>query len=94
MSIASLSAHTLSGNITLDVAAKLYRTGLPIPPGITDLTIDWSNVQAVDSSAISLLLAWQRAAHRQKVQLRFSNLPENLLSLANLYGVTELLSLH
>jgi phospholipid transport system transporter-binding protein len=90
---ATLTTHELSGSITLEVAADLYRTGLVLPQGVTQMTIDWSKVEAVDSSAISLMLAWQRAAQRQNVQLHFINLPENLLSLANLYGVTELLTL-
>jgi phospholipid transport system transporter-binding protein len=84
---------SLSGAVTLEVSPKLFQSGLTFPKGISQLSVDWSKVDAVDSSAISLMLAWQRAAQRQNVQLRFINLPENLLSLANLYGVTELLAL-
>jgi phospholipid transport system transporter-binding protein len=57
--------------------------------GVT--TIDMGAVTEVDSSAVSLLLEWQRTAAGRKASLRFANLPESLKSLAALYGVTDLL---
>jgi phospholipid transport system transporter-binding protein len=55
------------------------------------MLVDFSNVEAVDSAAVSMLLAWSRAAKANKRSLRVTGLPESLLSLANLYGVTEML---
>ncbi|MFC3110624.1 STAS domain-containing protein [Undibacterium arcticum] len=52
---------------------------------------DLAAVSAVDSAAVATLLAWQRAALARGTALVFSNLPVNLQSLAQLYGVTELL---
>lgn len=54
-------------------------------------TVDLSSVTEVDSSALSLLLEWQRDAARHGRDIRFANLPANLQSLAKLYGVTDLL---
>jgi phospholipid transport system transporter-binding protein len=56
-----------------------------------DLLVDWSKVEAVDSAAVSMLLGWTRAAKANQRDLRVANLPENLLSLARLYGVAEML---
>jgi len=56
-----------------------------------DLLVDFSQVEAVDSAAVSMLLGWLRAAQRSQRALRVTGLPEDLLSLADLYGVTELL---
>lgn len=53
--------------------------------------IDLSQVTAVDSTAVATLLAWARAARRMGKSLTFSHTPANLQSLADLYGVTELL---
>ena len=39
------------------------------------------------------MLAWVREAQRNKVKLSFEHIPENLLSLARLYDVAELLPL-
>lgn len=55
------------------------------------LTIDFAAVSAVDSSAVALLLEWRRRALARNKQLTFVNLPANLLALADLYGVTELI---
>jgi len=55
--------------------------------------IDLAELSAVDSAAVATLLAWQRAARRQGRTLAFVNLPVNLQSLAELYGVADLLHL-
>jgi phospholipid transport system transporter-binding protein len=40
---------------------------------------------------VSLLLEWRRRARHASRTVRYVNLPANLKSLAELYGVTELL---
>ena len=61
-------------------------------PDLPDrLTIDFSAITAVDSSAVALLLEWRREAARLGKSLQFVNLPANLLALADLYGVTGLI---
>jgi phospholipid transport system transporter-binding protein len=55
------------------------------------LTIDFSGITEVDSSAVALLLEWRRRAIARGKALAFVNLPANLLALAELYGVTELI---
>jgi phospholipid transport system transporter-binding protein len=45
----------------------------------------------VDSTAVSALLEWRRAATRAKRVIAYVNFPANLKSLIQLYGVTELL---
>lgn len=59
--------------------------------GQADWTVDWAQVTDVDSSALSLLFAWERASNAEGKTLRAINLPANLQSLAELYGVAELL---
>jgi phospholipid transport system transporter-binding protein len=74
-----------SGNAvaTLEEGARLFTS--------PKVTVDLSGLTEVDSAAISLLLEWRRAAQRDKRQISYINLPDNLQSLAKLYGVTELL---
>lgn len=55
------------------------------------LTIDFANIDAVDSSAVALLLEWRRQAARLGKRLDFVNLPANLVALATLYGVEDLI---
>lgn len=53
--------------------------------------IDLKAVSDVDTTAISLLFEWLRQAYTRKSKVVFSNLPQNLTSLATLYGVLELI---
>ena len=53
-------------------------------------TIDLSQVQDVDSSAVSMLLEWLRQAASRKHRITFVNVPEKLKSLLRLYNLFEL----
>jgi phospholipid transport system transporter-binding protein len=53
--------------------------------------IDLAGLTMVDSAAVAAMLAWQRAAYREGKTLVFTNIPANLQSLIDLYGVSELL---
>lgn len=64
-------------------------------PDLPDcLSIDLSKVCEVDSSAVALLLRWRREAERLHRRIQFINLPAPLASLAELYGVTEIVQPH
>ena len=56
-----------------------------------EVRIDFAAVTGVDSAAVALLLEWRRMALVRKKTLVFENLPANLLALAKLYGVAELI---
>jgi phospholipid transport system transporter-binding protein len=56
-----------------------------------ELEIDLVEVTDVDTATISLLFEWLRQACARKCKLTLAHLPENLVSLATLYGVLELL---
>jgi len=61
-------------------------------PDLPDrLVIDFVGVSGVDSSAVALLLEWRREALRRGKSLVFTNLPANLVALARLYGVADLI---
>ena len=81
----ALSFETLPG-VLEQSAAYTARTDLP-----ERLTIDFASVTGIDSSAVALLLEWRRQAQRLGKTLAFVNLPHNLLALARLYGVEELI---
>jgi phospholipid transport system transporter-binding protein len=80
----------LQGNLNIETVPALFETGLRHLAD-ADFQVDFSQVDAVDSSAVSMLLGWTRAAQRVKHDLQVRRLPEDLLSLARLYGVAELL---
>ena len=77
----------ISGPINIDSVANLLAESGKL---IRDVNVvDLGKVTEVDSSAISLMLEWQRQV--QPKTLRFTNLPASLKSLAELYGVTGLI---
>ena len=55
------------------------------------LAIDLANVTDIDSSAVALLLHWRREAARLGKALRYVHLPQNLVTLAQLYGVDDMI---
>ncbi|MDD5383927.1 MAG: STAS domain-containing protein [Gallionella sp.] len=78
------------GRLTIATVPALFEAGLQHLAS-EDLLVDFSQVEAVDSAAVSMLLGWLRAAQRSQRALRVTGLPDDLLSLAHLYGVAELL---
>ncbi len=58
-----------------------------------DVAIDCSALAQVDSAAVAVLLAWQRAATARGQTLALHGVPPQLASLATLYGVDSLLGL-
>jgi len=46
-------------------------------------------VEATDSAGLALMIEWIRLSRMSRVQLRFKNVPEQLLALAKLSGFDE-----
>jgi phospholipid transport system transporter-binding protein len=82
---------TVQGPMNLDNAVTLLEQGNGLFTA-QQIALDLAAVTEVDSSALSLLLEWRREAARNGRTIRYLNLPANLRSLAELYGVAELIS--
>jgi phospholipid transport system transporter-binding protein len=80
---------SVSGPITMASVSQLLDEANSVLDGVS--VIDFSQVSEVDSSAVSMLLQWMRKARTNQRELVFNNLPENLISLATVYGVMEFL---
>lgn len=55
--------------------------------------VDLGQVTEADSSAVAILLAWVRVAQERKQAISILGTPDNIRSLATLYGVAEFLPL-
>jgi len=76
--------------LTFDNAqAALAQGCAAVAAGETECAL--GGVTATDSSALALMLAWQRRAQGQGRSLKFINVPANVDALAKLYGVDGLL---
>ena len=73
------------GNVTAVLAesSKLFAS--------SNLVVDLAGVTEVDSAAVSLLLEWRREAAKANRRIDYANVPANLKSLAELYGVSHLI---
>jgi phospholipid transport system transporter-binding protein len=82
----------VTGNMTMETAATLLASGIEaLRSG--DPVCDLAAVAHIDSSGLAVLFAWQRTVHARGQSLHIANPPAGLISLAEVYGVTELLSL-
>jgi phospholipid transport system transporter-binding protein len=84
----------LTGALSFETIPKVLEESAAYAarPDLPDcLTIDLSGITGVDSAAVALLLEWRRQAESRKKRLEFVNLPPNLLALAELYGVADLI---
>ncbi|MBU1426965.1 MAG: STAS domain-containing protein [Gammaproteobacteria bacterium] len=76
----------------MDTIGALFAEAM-LPPEGKSWTVDLAQVEAADSAAVSMLLSWLRSAQRHDAKLTFVNVPDNLRSLADLYGVADALPL-
>ena len=83
---------SVQGPITIANVVEVIEQGVNLFDR-TDLIINLAQVTEVDSSAVSMLLEWQRKAQKNNQRLCFSNMPESLKNLTQLYGVAELVPL-
>ena len=82
---------TLSGPLTFADAGTLLEATrtLALP---ASGTVDCSGIGAVDSAAVAVLLALKRRATAEGRPLAFAGIPAQLVLLADLYDVRELLA--
>lgn len=66
-------------------------TTLAAELGNDELVVDLGAVHEVDSAALAILFAWQRALQSHGGRLRLENVPAAVVSLAAMYGVADLL---
>jgi phospholipid transport system transporter-binding protein len=77
-----LTINNVAGVLAATVGVALPSTG----------RVDLKDVDPVDSAGVAMLLEWKRRAVAEGLQLAFENVPPSMASLAELYGVDELLS--
>ena len=82
--------YFIEGALTMATVHTALAEGRQLFDG-PQIEVDLSRITEVDSSAISLLLEWERVASRGGRTMRYTAFNTNLKSLAVLYGVSDLL---
>lgn len=80
----------VAGRVTLSTVGALLETGLQqIRDGVR--VIDLSEVAELDSSLVAAVLSWLREARQMNRALELANPPQGFSTLAQLYGIGDLL---
>ena len=80
----------IAGPVTLANVAQLLEEAKAHVASVR--AVDLGEVTEVDSSLLAVLIAWLREAKAAGRTLSYARLPEDLRTLARLYGVAELLA--
>ena len=56
-----------------------------------EIRIDLSSVMHSNGAGLALLVEWMRYANANQKKIHFKNIPENLLSIAKVSGIAELI---
>ena len=82
--------YTLEGSLTFASIDKQTPKSFKFLKGMESICIDLSQVKATDSSGLALMIEWIRISRMSRVQLRFKNIPNQLLAIAKLSGFNEI----
>lgn len=83
----------IGGALTLDTATAALASGRAALSGQASAVLDLGKVEGVDSAGLAVIFAWLRDAQATQRQLTLANPPQQLLSLAAVYGVSDMLPL-
>ena len=81
--------YLIDGPVTLDNVGMLLSEGAAFEGD--SVIVDLARVTSADSSAVSLLMEWMRRSRGTGRHIAFANVSHNLRSLAELYGVVDLI---
>jgi phospholipid transport system transporter-binding protein len=92
--LGSLGSGRFSVNGVIDhaAAARLYRQREELFANSEDPLVDLAGVTSANSAAIALFVEWLGEAGRRQRTLRLLNLPDSLIAIARLGGVSALLA--
>ncbi|MDD1611513.1 MAG: STAS domain-containing protein [Methylococcaceae bacterium] len=76
----------VDGDLTFATIDKHTAKSLNFLTTQKEITIDLAQVGNTDSAGLALMIEWIKFSRAKRTQLRFSNVPTQLLSLARLSG--------
>ena len=81
----------LVGPVTIATASQIIDAARESWPDHGVSVVDFAGVTEADSAALALIFKWQRDAARRERAVRCINMPANVVALARLYGVDDLI---
>jgi phospholipid transport system transporter-binding protein len=81
----------VAGEINFVTAVSLWQESLPLLAKSNELIFNFSQVTTSNSAALALLLEWLKYAKQNNKSISFEQLPEQLVSIAKVAGLTNLI---
>ncbi len=85
----------LQGELTVDTIDSVLKEGRRMFSKLksgSDVHLDCSQLEKVDSASVALLIEWVRAARKKKIHLTFEKIPDKMQRIIELSNLTALLS--
>lgn len=80
----------VDGDLTFSTIDKKTVSSITFLTTNKQITLDLGGVGNTDSAGLALMLEWIKQSRNKRVQLRFRNIPEQLLNLAKLSGLNKM----
>jgi phospholipid transport system transporter-binding protein len=87
----SAGFYSLVGELSFDTVPTLMAAGEQLFQSGGEVTLDLSRLERSDSAGLALLMSWLRQARKNQSRLKFQQIPEQLLRLARVSAVDQLL---
>lgn len=81
---------TITGDLSFATVADLHEQALGLFAGNQPRIVDMQTVARVDSAGVALMLDWIRRSRARRQTLTFRNVPQQMISIAELCGVGHL----
>ncbi len=91
ISLASEGRYRLEGELSFASVELALKKTAEIFVAPARMVFDLAGVAKVDSAGLALLLEWLRQARAAGVELHYTNLPRQLMAMAQVAGVDEIL---
>lgn len=85
--------YRVSGDLDFRTVTDLHDAILPLFKDNSELTISLSDVGRADSAGVALLADWFRLANQHKINLRYMDIPPQMLSIVRVSGLDSILPL-
>jgi len=94
LNISDDGAFTLTGDLSFATVPAIWQKGLEMFRNAETLTVDMSGIDRSDSAGLTLLIEWLRFARAQQKVIRYLNMPEQMLAIARVSGLDNILPIH
>lgn len=83
----------LSGVLDIDSAGGLLSEIADLTYDASAIAVDLREVERSDSAGVAVLIAWMRSARQAQRDIRFLNMPSQMLNIARVSGLDVILPL-